>query len=129
MNKLINNLNPITDMFLIDNKEYDPFTDFFTTFSKALDTNHRTASFKDDGDVYTATVELPGYKKGEVNIEINDDVLKITAEKEGKNQYENRFSIKNDVDTNLINASLEYGVLTLVLPKKEVSKPRKIKVK
>mgnify|MGYP003147887840 FL=1 len=91
MNKLINNLNPITDMFLIDNKEYDPFTDFFTTFSKALDTNHRTASFKDDGDVYTATVELPGYKKGEVNIEINDDVLKITAEKEGKNQYENRF--------------------------------------
>jgi HSP20 family protein len=128
MSTLIKHLNPIRDMFLIDNKEYDPFSDFFTTFSKALDTEHRVANFKDDGDVYTATIELPGYKKGEVNIEIEDNVLKVVAEKEGRNNYENRFSVKNDVDIKSISASLEYGVLTIVFPKKEVTKPRKIKV-
>ena len=122
MSTLIKHLNPIRDMFLIDNKEYDPFSDFFTTFSKALDTEHRVANFKDDGDVYTATIE------GEVTIEIEDNVLKVVAEKEGKNNYENRFSVKNDVDIKSISASLEYGVLTIVFPKKEVTKPRKIKV-
>ena len=55
-------------------------------------------------------------------------MLTVSAEKEGKAEYKNTFSIKTDVDTTSIAANLEYGILTLTLPKKEVSKPRKIKV-
>ena len=128
MSTLTRHLNPIRNMFLLDNQDYDPFKDFFNNFSKALSDDHRLTDIKDNGDVYTVSIELPGYKKGDVKAEVNDGVLMVTAEKDGKTSYQNSFSIKSDVDTKSITANLEYGILTLTLPKKEVSKPRKIKV-
>ena len=128
MSTLTRHLNPIRNMFLLDNQDYDPFKDFFNNFSKALSDDHRLTDIKDNGDVYTVSIELPGYKKGDVKAEVNDGVLTVTAEKDGKTSYQNSFSIKNDVDTKSITANLEYGILTLTLPKKEVSKPRKINV-
>jgi HSP20 family protein len=128
MSTLTRHLNPIRNMFLLDNQDYDPFKDFFNNFSKALSDDHRLTDIKDNGDVYTVSIELPGYKKGDVKAEVNDGVLTVTAEKDGKTSYQNSFSIKSDVDTKSITANLEYGILTLTLPKKEVSKPRKIKV-
>ena len=115
-------------MFLIDNNEYDPFTDLFSTFSRSLHEDPRLTDIKDNGDVYVASIELPGYKKGDIKVEANGNMLTVSAEKEGKAEYKNTFSIKSDVDTTSIAANLEYGILTLTLPKKEVSKPRKIKV-
>ena len=128
MSTLTRHLNPIRNMFLLDNQDYDPFKDFFNNFSKALSDDHRLTDIKDNGDVYTVSIELPGYKKGDVKAEVNDGILTVTAEKDGKASYQNSFSIKSDVDTKSITANLEYGILTLTLPKKEVSKPRKIKV-
>ena len=128
MSTLTRHLNPIRNMFLLDNQDYDPFKDFFNNFSKALSDDHRLTDIKDNGDVYTVSIELPGYKKGDVKAEVNDGGLTVTAEKDGKTSYQNSFSIKSDVDTKSITANLEYGILTLTLPKKEVSKPRKIKV-
>ena len=128
MSTLTRHLNPIRNMFLLDNQDYDPFKDFFNNFSKALSDDHRLTDIKDNGDVYTVSIELPGYKKGDVKAEVNDGILTVTAEKDGKTTYQNSFSIKSDVDTKSITANLEYGILTLTLPKKEVSKPRKIKV-
>ena len=128
MSTLTRHLNPIRNMFLVDNQNYDPFKDFFTTFDKVFDDERRITDIKDSGDVYTVAIELPGYKKGDVKVELNDNLLTVTAEKEDKTTYKNTFSIKSDVDTKSILADLEYGILTLTLPKKEVSKPRKIKV-
>tara|TARA_R110002020_G_scaffold354675_5_gene567424 strand:+ start:295 stop:684 length:390 start_codon:yes stop_codon:yes gene_type:complete len=128
MSTLTRHLNPIRNMFLVDNENYDPFKDFFTTLGKVVDDEHRITDIKDEGDVYTVSIELPGYKKGDIKIEINDNSLTINAEKEEKTAYRNTFSINNDVDTKSISANLEYGILTLNLPKKELSKPRKIKV-
>ena len=115
-------------MFLIDDSEYDPFSDLFSTFKRAIREDPRLTDIKDNGDVYVASIELPGYKKGDIKVEANRNTLTVSAEKDGKVEYENTFSIKNDVDMTSIAATLEYGILTLTLPKKEVSKPRKIKV-
>ena len=128
MNTLTKHLNPLRNMFLIDDSEYDPFSDLFSTFKRAIREDPRLTDIKDNGDVYVASIELPGYKKGDIKVEANRNTLTVSAEKDGKVEYENTFSIKNDVDTTSIAATLEYGILTLTLPKKEVSKPRKIKV-
>ena len=120
MNTLTRHLNPF-------------FTDFGNALSYLDDVfearpNFRSTAIEDNGDVYLLSTELPGYKKGDINIEINDGRLTITASKEGKNERKSSFYIKNDVDTKSISAKLEYGVLTVTLPKKEVTKPRKIKI-
>jgi len=128
MSTLTKHLNPIRNMFLLDNENYDPFTDFFTTFGKVLNDDRRLTDIKDNGDVYTVSIKLPGYKIADIKAEINDGTLTVSAEKDGKISYQSSFSIKSDVDTKSIAANLEYGILTLTLPKKEVSKPRKIKV-
>ena len=128
MNTLTRHLNPLRNMFLIDDNEYDPFSDLFSTFNRVIREDPRLTDIKDNGDVYVASIELPGYKKGDIKIEANGNTLTVSAEKDGKAKYKNSFSINSDVDTTSIAANLEYGILTLPLPKKEVSKPRKIKV-
>ena len=116
-------------MFLIDDNEYDPFSDLFSIISsKSVREGPRLSDMQDNGDVYVASIELPGYKKGDIKIETSGNTLSVSADRDGKVKYENTFSIKDDVDTTSIAANLEYGILTLTLPKKEVSKPRKIKV-
>ena len=52
MSTLTKHLNPIRNMFLLDNEDYDPFTDFFTTFGKALNTDRSLTDIKDNGDVF-----------------------------------------------------------------------------
>ncbi len=115
-------------------KHLNPFfTDFGHALSyidEVLEPQRQTypASVQDNGDVYLVSAELPGYKKSDISVEINDGKLNITAEKDGQNQRKTSFSIKNDVDSKSISAKLEYGILTITLPKKEVTKPRKIKI-
>ncbi|MAH51390.1 hypothetical protein CMI37_36575 [Candidatus Pacearchaeota archaeon] len=110
---------------------------FFTDFSDALcclddvfqaQRDPRSTNIEDKGDVYSVSAELPGYKKDDINIEVNDGKLTLSASKEGKNEYKSVFSVKSDIDSKSISAKLEYGILTVTLPKKEVTKPRKIKI-
>ena len=39
-------------MFLIDDSEYDPFSDLFSTFKRAIREDPRLTDIKDNGDVY-----------------------------------------------------------------------------
>ena len=62
-------------MFLIDDNEYDPFADLFSTFSRSLREDPRLTDIKDNGDVYVASIELPGYKKGDIKIEDSFNII------------------------------------------------------
>jgi HSP20 family protein len=91
---------------------------------------------------YILEAELPGVKKEEINLEVSDDRLTISVKKdenteEKKDKYlrkERRtssmvrsFSIEN-VLSDKITAKHENGILTLVLPKKEETKPKGKKI-
>ncbi len=92
---------------------------------------------------YTISAELPGVSKDDIDIDLKDNTLSIKGEKkvETKDEKENyirvessygkferSFNVSDDIDRNSVNASFKDGVLTLVLNKKEESKPKKIKV-
>jgi len=92
-------------------------------------------------DAITVYADLPGVKKESLTIDVREGVLSLTATvDELPNHwepifreyqvggYERRFSVSDRIDTEKINANLTNGVLTLVLPKAEAQKPRKIKV-
>lgn len=87
----------------------------------------------EDKDSYFASFEVPGVKKEDVKIELNDGQLTISAEKRQKDgEKESSFSltrsvsVPDGVNAEAISAKLEDGILTVTLPKQERSKPRSI---
>jgi HSP20 family protein len=99
------------------------------------------ADIYENVDIYSLKLEMPGITKENLNIVIDDNELKITAEspvtENGKDlkyaeftakNFSRTFRIGNDIDRNKIDAKLENGVLTLVLHKNEEVKPKKITI-
>jgi HSP20 family protein len=90
----------------------------------------------------TMAVEMPGVDKGRIDISVEGGVLTIHGQidfskYEGLQpvyteynigHYRRSFSLSNRVDQSRIRAEMKDGVLTLVLPKAEEAKPRKIQV-
>jgi HSP20 family protein len=95
-------------------------------------------------NAYEITVDLPGLKPDDFNLEFNDGQLWITGErkqeKEEKSktyhrversygQFRRGVSLGPDVDAEKIDASYKDGVLTVIVPKAEAAHPKKIEVK
>ena len=90
---------------------------------------------------FVLRADLPGVAEGDVNIELEDNVLTVSGErkseheerKEGYYRVERasgRFSrsltLPEGVDADAIKASFEKGVLEIRIPKPEEGKPRKV---
>ncbi|MEX0321301.1 MAG: Hsp20/alpha crystallin family protein [Puniceicoccaceae bacterium] len=79
-------------------------------------------------------LELPGFKRKEIELELENSVLTVTAERKDKKSdskvHMNRsISIGDDVDTEKVNAELSNGILEIHMPKQEQAKPRQITIK
>ena len=93
-------------------------------------------SEKENG--YEIAVDLPGFKKDEINLDIKDGYLTITAQKgldkdeedkKGRVIRRERYAgvcqrsfFVGDVKPEDIKARYEYGVLTIMVPKEEPKK-------
>lgn len=93
---------------------------------------------------FNIKAELPGFAKKEIDLEVADGVLTLSAEhteeKEEKKEnyhlrerhygsYSRSFRLPEGVDSEKIDAKMENGVLNVILPKREEEKPKKIEVK
>ncbi|MBS1401523.1 MAG: Hsp20/alpha crystallin family protein [Oscillospiraceae bacterium] len=100
-------------------------------------------SFRTDitetNDAYKLEADLPGFKKEDIKVDIDDDILVIKAEhsedKDEKNDngdyirreryygsYTRSFNV-SEINVDGITAAYENGVLTLTMPKKAPVKP------
>jgi HSP20 family molecular chaperone IbpA len=109
----------------IPSRQFMPVTDIFET-DQAL----------------TLIVEMPGVKKENVDVQAENDVLTIQGRIDFSNyeglqpvyteynvgDYARSFQLSSKVDQSKIKAQLRDGVMTLVLPKAEKARPRKIAV-
>jgi HSP20 family protein len=95
-------------------------------------------------DAYLVTVELPGVKMDDLKVTLEDDVLSIQGERHISNdtseeQYhriERRYGAFRRSITlpahkmaDAVEASLEDGVLRILVPKAEEAKPKRIEVR
>ena len=100
-----------------------------------------TVDIYETADAITLLADLPGVKKEKLEINVEDKQLTITGlvdEPEDRLQsvyseygiggYTRSFKLGDTIDQTKINAALKDGVLTLVLPKAEKLKPRKIEI-
>lgn len=92
-------------------------------------------------DAITVEAELPGFKKDEISVTLEQGVLSISAERSGDEakgekhlvercykRVARSFKLPIPVDESKVDAKLVDGVLTLRLAKREEAKPRKIEV-
>jgi len=98
----------------------------------------------EDERSYTVTVELPGVKKEDVTVELQDDVLTIRGEKKsereekkGKSHWVERsygsfsrsFSLPPTAQAEELKAGFKDGVLSVEIPKREQAKTKQIAIK
>ena len=106
-------------------RSYLPVTDIFET-DQAL----------------TVILEMPGVENDNVDVSVENDILSIEGRVDfskyrdlqplyieyNVGNYSRSFELSGKVDQDRITADLKDGVMTLVLPKAEKSKPRRITV-
>lgn len=84
-------------------------------------------------DEYTITVELPGAERGDIKVEVENNILTILGEKRQKEDEENRnyyrqerfygsfrrvLSLPKDADQESLQATFSQGVLTVTMSRK-----------
>ncbi|XP_010925994.1 18.1 kDa class I heat shock protein-like [Elaeis guineensis] len=139
----------IFDPFSLD--VWDPFQGFpFDAFRSLSESRpnfvSETSAFantridwKETPEAHVFKADLPGVKKEEVKVEVEEDrVLQISGErskeKEEKNdkwhrverssgKFLRRFRLPENAKVDQVKASMENGVLTVTVPKEEVKKP------
>ena len=122
-----------------DNFVEDMFDDFFfpaTTYKQRNRSVAMNADVKEKKDSYEIALDLPGYDKNDVKVELSEGYLTISAkhseDKEEKSkderyirkeryvgQMQRSFYVGEDITDEDIKASFANGVLNLTVPKKE----------
>ena len=118
------------------NDFFKPWNDWFDNgFEKTLSVP--AVNITEKKDQYNVSVAAPGMKKDDFKIDLEGDMLTISAEREEtteeKNKQYNRreynyssftrsFTLPEEVKRDKIEAKYEDGVLNLVLPKSEIAK-------
>lgn len=144
-------------------RRLDPWSDFGTLqdrINRMFDDTFRTLSVTDreeiengswtptvdvieDKDKFIVKADIPGVKKEDLKVDVQDDTLFIKGEKKQEEKVEKEnyirversygnfvrnFSLPANVDSSKINAKFTDGVLEITIPKKEEAKPKQVKI-
>nr|XP_009409772.1 PREDICTED: 18.1 kDa class I heat shock protein-like [Musa acuminata subsp. malaccensis] len=117
---------------------FDALRGFPSDDSGADDTR---MDWKETPEAHVFKADLPGVRKGDVKVEVEDGrVLSISGERSGdpiddkekcewhcsersRGRFYRRFRLPEDAKADEMKASIENGVLTLIVPKRQMKKP------
>ena len=120
----------------------DPFRNLGTKIADFFQPSSDAANAEDR---YEINIELPGVNEEDVDVIFNDHVLTIKGEKRSEHEektksfyfsertfgaFQRTFRLPDDIEADDISANFKNGVLTVTIPKTEVTqnKSRTIKV-
>lgn len=126
-------------MMLVPRSNYDLFDDIFgDSFFKKNENSMMKTDIREEDDKYVIDVDLPGFSKENIKVDITDGYLTINAkidsekndEKKGKYVRRERyfgecsrsFYVGEDVTSEDIKASFKNGILCLEVPKVDEQK-------
>ncbi len=136
MERLRSQMNNLFNMSL--SKWFDPSADTLPEqgWGPAMD-------IYDKKDKIVVKSEIPGMKKDEIDLILEDGILTIKGEKKREEKseeggelrrelyygaFQRAVALPSDVDEKKIRASYKKGVLEVELPKKESAKPKQLKI-
>jgi HSP20 family protein len=137
--------NPNANPLSVRN-EWDHFlTEFFGNgWEKNSNVWSPSVDISEDENEFTITADLPGISKKDINMNVKENVLTVSGnrnyEKKDENDTYNRmergygqfsrsFQLPDNVMENKITANFKNGVLTVCVPKSEELKPKEIAIK
>lgn len=128
-------------MMMIPRKrnEFDLFDSMFEDpFFERKENKWMKTDIKEKGNNYIIEVDLPGYEKDNIQIEMENGYLKVSAKVENSNEEEEEekyihkerfygecsrsFYVGDNVKEEDVKASFKNGILTLTVPKEEQKK-------
>ena len=125
------NLKMKNMIYTIDNL----FDDVFDRGFKPLQINHQQGNYSitsEDGK-QKLLINVVGHNPKDVELDVTEDLITIKAETENVNAVVGnvnlRFKVGKDYDGTSAEASIENGLLTILLDKKEERKSKKVKIK
>ena len=137
-------------MALVKFRNKDLFPSFFSEFfdrdvfdmanTGFNDSTMPAVNIKETKDDYMVEVAAPGMKKDDFKIELDNNILVISSEKERRNEekeegqftrrefsyqsFKRSFTLPKTIEDKKIKASYKDGVLMIALPKKEEAKEK-----
>lgn len=125
----------------------DPFFDWGEDANRNRD-GRFPLDVVEKSDAFELTADAPGMAPGDISVEVKDGVLTVKGErnedeeekdaeghvvraKKNRRHFERRLKLAENVDEEGISATLERGVLTVKVPKVEVTRtePKRIDVR
>jgi HSP20 family protein len=144
MNRQIARWNPIREMAAMQNAMDRLFDETWRSTRPGYSGSTLALDMTDNGDSYSITADIPGVQADNINVNVHDGVLTISAELQEPQfeedvrvllqerpygQFARSINLPQPVDTEKIDATYEEGVLTLTIPKVPEVQPRTITVK
>lgn len=108
--------SPLRDML-----GYDPFRRFFSNVDPQIDVIRTDAGFE-------VEIPVPGFKTEQIELIVKENILTLTA-KSDRRAFTRSLKLPDDVDAQNIEASVDNGLLTLVLKRHPDAQPRRIEIK
>ena len=124
------------------------FSDVFDTFfedNSNLEHFEPKVSIAENNKNFSVIAELPGVKKEDINVNLEENSLTISGEKKLREEkkednyhliestfgsFSRTFYLPNNVEKDKIEATFENGVLELIIPKMEIKQAaNKIEIK
>ncbi|WP_431134264.1 Hsp20/alpha crystallin family protein [Psychroserpens mesophilus] len=119
-------------------------TGFLSNFNTGI--TLPAVNIKENPDEYILELAIPGMKKSDFNIDLDNKILSISSEVETKNEensdnytrrefgyssFKRTFTLPDTVESDHVKANYEEGILSITLPKREEAKqkpPKRIEI-
>lgn len=144
MSDLIRWSDPFAGLTSVHSQLDDLFNGFFGGMPTIAQTMPAMDVYNEDNKQLVAEVQVPGFKKDEVEVSVHNGVLEIKGEHKDKEENEKtrnymvreshtsfyrRLALPKHADGDSVNASFENGMLKVTVPFKELPKPKKVEIK
>tara|TARA_Y100000356_G_scaffold51895_1_gene41670 strand:- start:442 stop:819 length:378 start_codon:yes stop_codon:yes gene_type:complete len=100
---------------------------YTTRYASGLNTN-RDVQVNEENGTITITAELAGLDKSQVDVEVSNRSVIITAESEKKEFAWDR-TFTYEIDPESVEATMVNGVLDMTIEKKEKTSAKKVEIK
>jgi HSP20 family protein len=141
---------PVRELTSLQNEMNRLFNTFFDTPTTGNGGNGATLrrwippmDLVETDEHFVLKADLPGLDEGDVNIEVEDNVLTVSGERKAEHEdkregyvrveraygsFRRSLTLPEGIDAEAVTASFEKGVLEVRIPKPEQRKPRKVAI-